>query len=1328
STLDALQIVDFNYGNHAYNPGWPGAWVVNRPMNDGEFADWGNPVAEMMYESLRYFAGLSSPTGAFSYSGGFDDTLGLPQPAWIDPFDPDNGGFQYCASPFMLVLSDINPTYDSDSLPGSAFASFSGDTLGGMNVASLADTIFANEFASGNYFIGQSGTGTGSYDGACTEKSVSGFGDVRGLCPEEPTKEGSYYAASVAYHGLIDPGRGDDPNTDEDETNKRDIHGTAQNSQQVLTYAVGLASPLPRIEVDLPGGLVTLVPFGKSVGDNCGGFDVPTAEGQFQPTNTIVDFFVQEIVRDAGGNLISARFRINYEDVEQAADHDMDAIVLYDIQMVDSNGAPVSDRSQAVAVEVTLTSEYAAGCIHQHLGYVISGSTADGTSLEVRDGDESGNNDYFLDTPDAVGASGDPGYNDGAPLPLQHTRTFTPSGTGTAAQLLPNPLYYAAKWGGFEDTNKDGIPNSGPNPGDNLEWDKDSDGLPDTYFYVTNPLKLEEQLNASFAAILRRTSSGTAASVISGTRSGEGAIYQSIFYPQYTGQQGNAVKWIGQIHGLLVDAWGNMREDTNGNEQLDMVADYIIRFDGSNVNKHADSNGDGLVAGSELTPVESGSVLDIDYLWSSSEYLNTISDTWVVSQRTYGNATQPGRHIITFVDEDGDMIVDPNELVDFAAPSLPTPSQLSDAGTLFPYIPVSADSSALPSFVDGSNRDEFLQIQTQRVINFIRGADQGEHLLTSGTAATIPAFRSRRLDADGDGTLETWRMGDIVYSSPTAVGRPAEALHLLYQDPSYGAFIAQYDQRRNVIYVGGNDGMLHAFNGGFFEDRHDLNGDSEDDVAYLRQPMDQDGNVDSSYAAFDLGAELWAYVPHNLLPHLYWLTEESYPHVYYMDLKPKVFDAKIFPADSDHPHGWGTLLVAGMRFGGGLIDVDMDRTDGTVDSPDRTMGSAYVIMDITNPEVAPKVLAEVRFPRLGYTTSYPTGLFMKNRDATLDNNEWYLAFGSGPADFSGQPGTNAGNALPNAISEQSAYLYVINLNSLTSGSGAVVPVTSGASAGFGDVNAFAELDSNAFISDPVAVDFDFDYATDVVYFGTVSGDEANGWGGKMRRLVVDDDPNPANWVGDSVLLDVTPLQQPLTAAATPAIDNLSRRWVFFGSGRYLTRNDTQNVDQQSYYGVREPVDGSQNATWAQVDVADLLDHSNVEVDVDGTISGASYATWGAFESNLLNDPDYDGWFVDFDEIGERNLGQAALLGGLLTFTTFVPDDDICAFEGTSSLYALYYKSGTAYKKPAIGSEGQTDGVDNDGDGSTDEAGEEGGRIFTKTSLGRGLALTPNLHV
>ncbi len=814
-TIDTFRIVDFNYGNHSYDSNC--GWITGRPINEGECRMWGNPTAEMMYESLRYFAGTKTPTAEFTYDGTAthdDNELGLPKPGWLDPYtnsedtnmngsldagEDTNGngildGFNYCAKPFMLVLSDINPTYDSDQLPGSDFVGALTSTLAGLDVTTLGNTISTQEGDITTHFIGESAT----YDGACTPKVIPGLGTVRGLCPEEPTKGGSYYSASVAYHG-----------------NKEDIHSIAAQTQGVSTYAVGLASPLPRIEISVGTDFITLVPFAKSVG----GYGISAAQGDFQPTNTIVDFFAEEISPTYG------KFRINYEDVEQGADHDMDAIVQYVYQVVDAAGNPVSDPALGVKVVISLNSIYAAGGIMQHMGYIVSGTTNDGTFLEVRDADTGSGSDpdYFLDTPPNV----DPGgvWDDDADLPLTATRTFFPGPT-VAATLLKDPLWYAAKWGGFEDYNNNQLPDL-----DN-EWDKDNDGIPDTYFYVQNPLMLEEQLNRSFADILRRTASGTAASVISHTRSGEGAVYQAMFYPEFKGPLGNTVNWVGELHSLFVDSQGNMREDTDSDSKLDIdpllgSTDRVIKFDGTIVYKYLDSTGDSIIDPTDV-PEFTGGIDDIKFLWSSSAFLNEMSDAEAASQRIYTTASN-NRYIFTFVDVDNDMVVDPGEQVDFVANALPSTADLTSTAKIFPYLtlfPTFGDETSI--FYDGVSTpidtfrgdaaqfDDFLKNQSHRVINYIRGIDQDSFVSGTTPSYILPEFRSRKVDYDDDGTLETWRLGDIVYSTPTDVGRPAENYHLLYRDASYAAFANHFKDRRHVIYAGANDGMFHAFNAGFF--------------------------------------------------------------------------------------------------------------------------------------------------------------------------------------------------------------------------------------------------------------------------------------------------------------------------------------------------------------------------------------------------------------------------------------------------------------------------------------------------------------------------------
>ena len=1252
-TLNKLRIYGFNYGDHAYDTDC--GWNTDHSMREGECRAWGNPIAEMMYETLRYFAGANAPTGAYDYvidsppgTNTKDDdskltlpsgTIGLPKATWNDPYDK-NGGFDSCAQPFMLVLSDINPSYDSDQLPGAYFSpttptpAFT-DTFGTFNAENLANQISDNESGViGKNYIGQSGSDS---DAVCSPKSVDGFGDIRGLCPEEPTKRGSYYSAAVAYYG-----------------HKTDLRENTDVpfDQKVTTYAVGLASPLPRIELSLGPDekRITLVPFGKTVA-----YEGATAPMSFTPTNTIVDFFVDTLTKTYG------KFRINYEDVEQGADHDMDAIVVYEYQLIDDDGNNVANRANATQVKITLTSEYAAGSLIQHLGYIISGTDGtDGTYLEVHDiPDNSATVDvlYDKDTPPA-------GSPPGTKLLLNASRTFRPAKSDGAApaELLENPLWYAAKWGAFDDKNNDDIPN-GTNDD---EWDKDKDGVPDTYFYVTNPLRLEEQLNKSFAAILNQASSGTAASVISNTRSGEGAVYQSIFYPTITETTGNTntVSWVGQVHSLLVDAYGNMREDTFANKKLDVKGpdlnndgrvyhedinmncvldvqtvdtdgngvldtedtnkngvldtdflgscspgddaflsklDAIIEYQGTVAHRFYDVNGDGILQDREriwnVAPVVDESH-PLHYLWNSTDWLNSISDTDILTQRSSYLSDTKQRYIFTWVDGDNDKIVDAaTEIKDFIWPTTPPVAlaDLDDTDKIYPYLHLYSSFANKPAAIIALQANspadfaEFLVTETGREIEYIRGLDDvdtnGSPIPLSIGGSDIPGteLRSRQFEA------KTWRLGDIAYSTPTAVSKPSEGYHLLYRDDSYADFAAQYEKRRTVIYTGANDGMLHAFNGGFYDS---FNKQFCREINSNYNPYDDDTTNNtgckSPTSMPELGAELWAYIPFNLLPHLHWLTEPEYAHSYYVDQKPRIFDAKIFPDNSVHPHGWGTVMVVGMRFGGASIKADIDKTVTTDDLTDPVMKSAFLIFDITDPEIKPTLLGEITMPEMGFSTSYPTMVVMKDgdhdkqfetyNDTTPANgeNRWFLAFGSGPADGNGDPDPKL---LDSAESSQKAKFYMLDMVKLASNNelwtlpdnNSVEGTTRGALTT--GLHWYSELDDNSFVSDPITVDYNLDYNADVLYYGTVSTDGTT-WAGKMRRIIIDDrfdadeDQDPKFWESESVLFDA---EQPITAAATVALDDEGKNWVFFGTGRYFVQKDGSDLNLQSYYGIKEPV-------------------------------------------------------------------------------------------------------------------------------------------------------------
>lgn len=507
NAFNSLRIRDFN--NDTTGNQYRGGWETAKPMTEGQFVDWGNPIGEMIYETLRYFAGKGSATPAFATTGGHDEHVGLPVATWDNPYASNSAAkAPWCAKPNIVTISDINPSFDSDQLPGSSFSSFSGD-LSGMNVSTLADTITQNESnIVGQRFIGQSGA---LDDKAPTPKTITSLSNIRGLAPEEPTKQGSYYSASAAYYGKI--------------TDLNEVKGV----QNTDTYVVALASPLPKIEIKTSKQqTVTLVPFAKSVS----GSSISNKKGDFQPTNQIVDFYVDTIANtgttdsnpNINGGRYYAKFRINYEDVEQGADHDMDAIAEYEIKLL-------SDDS----ISVKVTPIYQAGGIRQNMGYVLSGTTSDGVYLVVQD--ENVETSYYLNVPPGFSPGqcdvADPNkipnackklpytQSEGGTGPFHSERTFVAG--GSAATLLKDPLWYAAKWGGFVDQNNNQRPDLP------LEWDADNDGVPDTYFLVQNPLSLKAALKKSFNTIVEKSASSGNLAVNSTSITTSTAVFQSTY-------------------------------------------------------------------------------------------------------------------------------------------------------------------------------------------------------------------------------------------------------------------------------------------------------------------------------------------------------------------------------------------------------------------------------------------------------------------------------------------------------------------------------------------------------------------------------------------------------------------------------------------------------------------------------------------------------------------------------------------------------------------------------------------------------------------------------
>ena len=195
------------------------------------------------------------------------------------------------------------------------------------------------------------------------------------------------------------------------------------------------------------------------------------------------------------------------------------------------------------------------------------------------------------------------------------------------------------------------------------------------------------------------------------------------------------------------------------------------------------------------------------------------------------------------MDSDNDGIVDSGEQIPFTT---------ANSTTLGPYL----RAGAAPFTADA-------------IINFIRGCEPS-------VCADQASLRDRRLQVPAaSGTLKTWKLGDLIHSAPQVVASPSDRYDAKYGDLSYQAYLVKYANRRQVIYAGANDGMLHAFNGGYYHPGDDpTTGTTSLPIVehgwFTRTPTDNSVGP-------DLGDELWGFIPYQLLPQLQWLTRVDLP-------------------------------------------------------------------------------------------------------------------------------------------------------------------------------------------------------------------------------------------------------------------------------------------------------------------------------------------------------------------------------------------------------------------------------------------------------------------
>ncbi len=860
--------------------------------------------------------------------------------------------------------------------------------------------------------------------------------------------------------------------------------------------------------------------------------------------------------------------------------------------------------------------------------------------------------------------------------------TFYAFGNVNARELL----HSTAKAGAFDDKNGDNLPDAtgqtctypaGSPLGtgtstSSVEWDTNADCIADAYFESSNADDMRDNLMAAITSILERSSSGSAASVLASSATGEGALYQSFFFPS-TFEGLNEITWTGYTQGLFVDAFGNLREDSDGDARLVYENDLIVRtrFDsGLNqvvVDRFEDLDGNGQAdSGTALNTVGLKDVLNI---WEGGEML---------ALKSAGT-----RNIFTWIDQDNDGLVDGGEEIDFTT---------TNSTLLAPYL-----------------RPGAAPYTTDNIINFLRGQQ-------------ITGLRNRQLTVGG--SLKVWKLGDAIHAQPVVVGAPAQRYDIIYGDTTYTGFFAKYKDRRRVAYVGANDGMLHGFNAGFYHVGDDPVTTTEVEHGWFTTTQTGVTNTPP------LGEELFGFIPQELLPHLRWLADPDYTHVYYVDLKPKATDVRIFTPDADHPDGWGTILMGGFRLGGSCgaclpgtgappmtVNADFNYDGDAVDAGDtRTFYSAYFVLDITNPESPnyPKLLWSFSSADLGLTTNTPSMLRVNPSSQGITDNadaKWFMLASSGPTGYDG-------------ITSQVGRMFAIDL-------------AAGPGVGNGNVTTLEAESLNAFMGATLTVDTDFDYRVEVAYLGGVIDDSAPPWRGKLYRLTTNNCAaapcTTGIWGiaaganrGATELLDTFPSTNtfqlgPVAATPAVAVDDTSRIWVFAGTGRMYDEVDKTNTDQQYFVGVKDKVvnGGCTESTATNCHANDLVDVSSAQVCIVnvgncGSSTDQVTGVTGAsdFPSLIGLVKSKDGWFTTLPGTGERSLSRPLVFGGLVLFPTFTPQSDICTSAGQSTLYALYYLTGSAYSSPVIGTYG---------------AGSET-YVSRSTGLGQGLATEAVVHI
>jgi len=571
-----------------------------------------------------------------------------------------------------------------------------------------------------------------------------------------------------------------------------------------------------------------------------------------------------------------------------------------------------------------------------------------------------------------------------------------------------------------------------------------------------------------------------------------------------------------------------------------------------------------------------------------------------------------------------------------------------------------AQKNVIKGTTDNSNSANLLG---QNRLNFIRGDRTLEPTDTPPTYTSSRPLRQRKS-----------RQGSIVNSEVWYIGAPVSN----YPLKGYAAFTRAHKDRLPMIYVGGNDGMLHGF------------------------------------SAVD-GSEKIAYVPRGVIATLPQITDPAFNnnHKYSVDGSPMTGDVDLGLGNRDdatYNPNWHTMLVGTLGAGGkGYFVLDVTNPGSTttgggnfstansnqlvvLDKTRHASETTASVADCENLALTPTGQKEACLAAadMGHIFAKPvkdeTNPQRTTQIARMNNNRWAVVMGNGYNSKSERP--------------------VLLIQYLDQAKELLRLVATGTTATGADTNTTANG-----LSAPRLVDINGDGRPDVVYAGDLKGNlwkflisesDDTKWGvARWGSSAADTTPHTTQGIplftargGTEGSPNSRTLQQPITAPPSARANDRMKEitvsgkakkvpvggmMVAFGTGRNVTKDDPQNNNKQTLYAVLDNTrykrvgDGNDRvkvcASITEEDCDELLTSSAdlpsavtqaqlvqrvIPNTAAHTRSGRSF--WTVNEVDTLNWSTHKGWYMDLPETRERALKPLEFYDGsnLLTLFSQVP--------------------------------------------------------------------------